>query len=139
MDQSIFLIVIIVAFAAFMFYSSRKRKKQQSELQTKMQPGARVMLSFGLYGTLLSVDDEKVTADVEIAPGTVVTVHRQTLSRVVDDNASDVEETPVVTDTAAAAPVLDLGKDDTDRRVEPEFGERVEPVDPDVTKRKTED
>ncbi|GGL69887.1 preprotein translocase subunit YajC [Curtobacterium sp. Csp1] len=136
MDQSIFLIVIIVAFAAFMFYSSRKRKKQQAELQTKMQPGARVMLSFGLYGTLLSVDDEKVTADVEIAPGTVVTVHRQTLSRVVDDNASDVDET-VTTDDAAAAPVLDLGKDD--RRDEPEFGQRVEPTESDAAKRKTED
>ena len=136
MDQSIFLIVIIIAFAAFMFYSSRKRKKQQAELQTKMQPGARVMLSFGLYGTLLSVDDEKVTADVEIAPGTVVTVHRQTLSRVVDDNASDVDET-VTTDDAAAAPVLDLGKDD--RRDEPEFGQRVEPTESDAAKRKTED
>ena len=136
MDQSLFLIVIIVAFAAFMFYSSRKRKKQQAELQTKMQPGARVMLSFGLYGTLLSVDDEKVTADVEIAPGTVVTVHRQTLSRVVDDNASDVDET-VTTDDAAAAPVLDLGKDD--RRDEPEFGQRVEPTETDAAKRKTED
>ncbi|WIE77121.1 preprotein translocase subunit YajC [Curtobacterium sp. MCSS17_007] len=137
MDQSLFLIVIIVAFAAFMFYSSRKRKKQQAELQTKMVPGARVMLSFGLYGTLLSVDDEKVTADVEIAPGTVVTVHRQTLSRVVDDNASDVETAVVADDTAVAGePALDLG---ADRRTDPEFGERIEPTETDATKRKTED
>ncbi|PZF59700.1 preprotein translocase subunit YajC [Curtobacterium sp. MCSS17_008] len=137
MDQSLFLIVIIVAFAAFMFYSSRKRKKQQEQLQTKMVPGARVMLSFGLYGTLLSVDDEKVTADVEIAPGTVVTVHRQTLSRVVDDNASDVETTVVADDAAAEKPVLDLGADD--RRTDPEFGERIEPTESDAAKRKTED
>ncbi|MDM7889118.1 preprotein translocase subunit YajC [Curtobacterium sp. RHCJP20] len=131
MDQSLFLIVIIVAFAAFMFYSSRKRKKQQADLQTKMVPGARVMLSFGLYGTLLSVDDEKVTADVEIAPGTVVTVHRQTLSRVVDDNASDVETTVVAEDDAAAPkPVAELDGD-------PVYGERVDETDP--TKRKTED
>ncbi|UBQ04064.1 preprotein translocase subunit YajC [Curtobacterium sp. TXMA1] len=131
MDQSLFLIVIIVAFAAFMFYSSRKRKKQQAELQTKMVPGARVMLSFGLYGTLLSVDDEKVTADVEIAPGTVVTVHRQTLSRVVDDNGSDVETTVVAEDEAAAPkPVAELNG-------EPVYGERVDETDP--NKRKTED
>ncbi len=131
MDQSLFLIVIIVAFAAFMFYSSRKRKKQQADLQTKMVPGARVMLSFGLYGTLLSVDDEKVTADVEIAPGTVVTVHRQTLSRVVDDNASDVETTVVPEDDAAAPkPVAELNG-------EPVYGERVDETDP--NKRKTED
>ncbi len=133
MDQSIFLIVIIVAFAAFMFYSSRKRKKQQAEIADKMVPGARVMLSFGLYGTLLSVNDEKVTADVEIAPGTVVTVHRQTLSRVVDDNESDVETT--TTTEAEATPVAELNG-------EPVYGERVETdrVDEtDATKRKSDD
>lgn len=133
MDQSIFLIVIIVAFAAFMFYSSRKRKKQQAEIADKMVPGARVMLSFGLYGTLLSVNDEKVTADVEIAPGTVVTVHRQTLSRVVDDNESDVETT--TTTEAEATPVAELNG-------EPVYGERVDPdrVDEtDATKRKSDD
>ncbi|WIB27929.1 preprotein translocase subunit YajC [Curtobacterium sp. MCSS17_015] len=128
MDQY-FLIIIIVAFAAFMFYSSRKRKKQQSETASQMVPGARVMLSFGLYGTLVSVDDEKVTADVEIAPGTVITVHRQTLSRVVP------EETPEAVDTTATT---EHETDDvTELNGEPIYGERVEDVD--TTKRKTED
>lgn len=133
MGQEVILIVIVVAFAAFMFYNSRKRKKQQAELATKMVPGANVMLSFGLYGKLLSVDDEKVTAEVEIAPGTVVTVHRQTLSRVVDDTASDV--------TADAAPE-DEPKRVTELNGEPVYGERIETVsgdDVDATKRKTED
>ena len=131
MGQEVILIVIVVAFSAFMFYNSRKRKKQQAELADKMVPGAKVMLSFGLYGTLLSVNDEKVTAEVEIAPGTVVTVHRQTLSRVVDDNASDVETTVVPEDDAAAPkPVAELNG-------EPVYGERVDETDP--NKRKTED
>ncbi|MCJ1714858.1 preprotein translocase subunit YajC [Microbacterium sp. M1A1_1b] len=128
MGQEVILIVIVVAFAAFMFYNSRKRKKQQGELATKMVPGARVMLSFGLYGTLLSVDDEKVTADVEIAPGTVVTVHRQTLSRVVDDSASDIETTATPEDEHK--PVAELNG-------EPVYGERAD--DAEQTKRKTED
>ncbi|MBF4590148.1 preprotein translocase subunit YajC [Curtobacterium sp. VKM Ac-1395] len=129
MGQEVILIVIVVAFAAFMFYNSRKRKKQQGELATKMVPGARVMLSFGLYGTLLSVDDEKVTADVEIAPGTVVTVHRQTLSRVVDDAASDIETTTTTTD--------DEPKHVTELNGEPIYGERAD--DAEQAKRKTED
>lgn len=133
MGQEVILIVIVVAFAAFMFYNSRKRKKQQGELATKMVPGARVMLSFGLYGTLLSVDDEKVTADVEIAPGTVVTVHRQTLSRVVDDNASDIDTTATPEDEAK--PVAELNG-------EPVYGERVDNDrfdETDATKRKSDD
>ena len=133
MGQEVILIVIVVAFAAFMFYNSRKRKKQQGELATKMVPGARVMLSFGLYGTLLSVDDEKVTADVEIAPGTVVTVHRQTLSRVVDESASDIETTATPEDEPTAPkPVAELNG-------EPIYGERTTDADTDAAKRKTED
>ncbi|OIH93656.1 preprotein translocase subunit YajC [Curtobacterium sp. MCBA15_001] len=136
MGQEVILIVIVVAFAAFMFYNSRKRKKQQGELATKMVPGARVMLSFGLYGTLLSVDDEKVTADVEIAPGTVVTVHRQTLSRVVDETASDIETTATPEDESKP---LDLHKDApvTELNGEPIYGERTDDVD--RGKRTTED
>ncbi|MDN3477451.1 preprotein translocase subunit YajC [Curtobacterium sp. APC 4022] len=129
MDQY-FLIIIVVAFAAFMFYSSRKRKKQQTETASQMVPGARVMLSFGLYGTLVSVDDEKVTADVEIAPGTVITVHRQTLSRVVPEETPEAVDTTVTTETEADAHVTELNG-------EPIYGERVEDVD--STKRKTED
>ncbi|KQS07892.1 preprotein translocase subunit YajC [Curtobacterium sp. MCLR17_007] len=134
MGQEVILIVIVVAFAAFMFYNSRKRKKQQGELATKMVPGARVMLSFGLYGTLLSVDDEKVTADVEIAPGTIVTVHRQTLSRVVDDSASDIETTATPEDEAK--PVAEP-RAVTELNGEPVYGERADEAE--QTKRKTED
>lgn len=131
MGQEVILIVIVVAFAAFMFYNSRKRKKQQSELATKMVPGARVMLSFGVYGTLLSVNDEQVTAEVEVAPGTILTVHRQTLSRVVDDTASDVETT--ATPEAEQKPVAELNG-------EPVYGERTDSAaDVDAAKRKTED
>jgi preprotein translocase subunit YajC len=126
MGQEVILIVIVVAFAAFMFYNSRKRKKQQAELVDKMVPGAKVMLSFGLYGTLLSVNEEKVTADV--APGTIVTVHRQTLSRVVDDNASDVETTTTTEDEPK--PVAELNG-------EPVYGERADETD--ATKRKSDD
>uniref|UniRef100_A0A942Y9E3 Preprotein translocase subunit YajC n=1 Tax=Neobacillus citreus TaxID=2833578 RepID=A0A942Y9E3_9BACI len=125
MGQEVILIVIVVAFAAFMFYNSRKRKKQQAELADKMVPGAKVMLSFGLYGTLLSVNDEKVTAEVEIAPGTVVTVHRQTLSRVVDDNASDVETTTATEDEPKRVTELN-GEPVAGDPSAPAFGERTD-------------
>lgn len=121
---TIIMLVLALGLVFLMFRNSRKRKQQQETMTTKMVPGARVMLSFGLYGTIVSVNDEKVTADVEIAPGTVVTVHRQTLSRVVDDNGDDAA-TAVVGTTATGdeeprpviAPVETTG--------EPEFGERL--------------
>lgn len=82
------LVVVFGALLAFMFYNNRKRQKQQQELQAKMQPGSEVMTSFGLFGTLLSVNDETNVAEVETTPGTVVRVHRQTLTRVVEDTVA---------------------------------------------------
>jgi preprotein translocase subunit YajC len=119
---TIIMLVLLVGLVFLMFRNSRKRKTQQAELATKMVPGARVMLSFGMYGTLVSVNDEKVTADVEVAPGTIITVHRQTLSRVVDEDASDVDTTP--SDETAAAPAMELNG-------EPVYGERVDTTDDD--------
>ncbi|WP_232466299.1 MULTISPECIES: preprotein translocase subunit YajC [unclassified Diaminobutyricimonas] len=108
------MLAILAVLVFFMFRNSRKRQKDQAELQTKMVPGAEVMTSFGLYGTLVSVDDEKVTADIEVAPGTVVRVHRQTLSKVVEDTEvtdAEVEDTESTVGTDAPvlndAPVVD--------------------------------
>lgn len=78
------MLAVLALLIFFMFRNSRKRQKEQAELQTRMVPGAEVMLSFGVYGTLLSVNDEDNTARVEVSEGTVLRVHRQTLTRVVD-------------------------------------------------------
>ena len=60
--------------------TSRKRKRDAEELQTKIVPGAEVMTQHGIYGTLISIDDEKNEADIETTPGTKLRVHRQTLA-----------------------------------------------------------
>lgn len=100
------LVVVFGALLAFMFYNNRKRQKQQQELQAKMQPGSEVMTSFGLFGTLLSVDEETNVAEVETTPGTVVRVHRQTLTRVVEDTTAtapataDADDRPIAVEDA---------------------------------------
>lgn len=81
------MLAILAVLIFFMFRNSRKRKAQQEELQTKMQPGAEVMTSFGLFGTLREVDEVANEAQLEIAPGVTVRVHRQTLAKVVDETA----------------------------------------------------
>jgi preprotein translocase subunit YajC len=101
------MLAILAVLVFFMFRNSRKRQKDQAELQTKMVPGAEVMTSFGLYGTLVSIDDEKVTADIEVAPGTIVRVHRQTLSKVVDGTEATDAEVAGDESTVADEPVLD--------------------------------
>ena len=101
-----------------MFRSSRKRRRDMEELQTKMVPGVEVMTQHGIYGTLLSLDDEKNEAVIETTPGTRLRVHRQTLARVVEPEV--IADEPATTEDSA----------------EPEFGERDEEPKPKRAPRK---
>ncbi len=114
---TIVMVVILAALIFFMFRNSRKRQKEQAETRSKMVPGAEVMTNFGLYGKLLSVDEDDNTALIETGPGQVIKVHRQVLARVVEPKT---EET--VSDDA---PSVELNEDHAIRE-EPEFGERLD-------------
>lgn len=50
-------------------------------MQNSLQIGDQVMLTSGFYGTLRALDDERV--EVELAPGTTVTVARGAVGSVV--------------------------------------------------------
>jgi preprotein translocase subunit YajC len=121
LDQNILTIVMVVILAAlifFMFRSSRKRQKTQAELQKQVVPGATVMTNFGVFGTIVSIDEEHNKVELETSPGHILTVHRQTIGRV-ETTPETAEETPadaVETETA-------VGDE------KPQFGERIEDVD----------
>lgn len=89
---TIIMLVVLAAMIFFMFRSNKKRKAQAAELQDQMVPGAEVMTNFGLFGELREIDDERNEALIEIAPGTIIRVHRQTLARVVDDQVELTDE-----------------------------------------------
>jgi len=109
---SIVLIAVLAVLVFFMFRNSRRRRAEQDKLRTSMVPGVEVMTNFGLFGTLVAVDEDTNVAQIETSPGTVVRVHRQTLARVVEDEAAPA-------DRAASDEVLDEG-------VDPAFGERAD-------------
>ncbi len=108
---TLIMLAVLAVLIFFMFRNSRKRQTEARELQSKVQPGAKVMTNFGVFGTILSIDDEDNQVLLETTPGVVLTVHRQTVARVVEPSATD--ENATATATAAV---------DGD----PEFGERVD-------------
>jgi len=121
------MLAIAAVLIFFMFRNSRKRKQQMEELQTKMVPGAEVMTNFGLFGTLKSVDEVSNVAELEISPGVVLKVHRQTLAKVVPQDELDptaprsVEEAMEIANREAAE------REAAEKAGEkPQFGERVE-------------
>jgi preprotein translocase subunit YajC len=49
------------------------------------------MTSFGLYATVLELDDENNVATLDVGKGVTIKVHRQTLTKVVEEETSDAE------------------------------------------------
>ena len=88
---SLFMIAILGMLIYFMIRNSRKQRKTQEELQEKLKPGADVMTSFGLYAQLLELYDENNVATLDVGNGVLIKVHRQTLTKVVEDEPSEVE------------------------------------------------
>ena len=128
------MLVILAVLIFFMFRNSRKRKAQQEELQAKIVPGAEVMTNFGLFGTLKSIDEVSNVAELEVSPGNIVRVHRQTLAKVVtsedlDPNAPrSVEEAMAIANREAEErDRVKLNEDSAIPLAEPEYGQRVAP------------
>ena len=132
MDQNILTIVMVVILAAlifFMFRSSRRRQKQASELQKQVVPGATVMTNFGVFGTIVSIDEETNKVELETSPGHILTVHRQTIGR--------VETSPEVTEEETTADVAQPGVQTQAIDEKPAYGERID--DADAPSKKTDE
>lgn len=86
------MLAVLAMLIFFMWRNSKKRKEEMAKLQDSMVPGAEVMTNFGLFGTLLSIDEENNIAVIETSPGNAVKVHRQTLARVVDETEQSTED-----------------------------------------------
>jgi preprotein translocase subunit YajC len=80
---TILMLAVVAVLVLFMIRNNRKRKRDAAEMATKFIPGAEVMTSFGLYGTLVSVDETENTVVLETAPKNTVKLHRQSIARVV--------------------------------------------------------
>jgi preprotein translocase subunit YajC len=119
------LVVLLAVMVIFMFRNSRKRKREAEALKDKFVPGAEVMTQHGIYGTLISIDDEKNEAIIETTPGTRLRVHRQTISRVIDpvEAEEDVIEEP--SGSELETPTHELNQDHAIPAGDPQYGERV--------------
>ena len=87
-----FMVGALALLVWFMVRNSRKQREAQMTLQEKLQPGAEVMTSFGLFATLVSIDDETNVAVIDAGDDTLLKVHRQTLTKVVEDEPQGEEE-----------------------------------------------
>ncbi|MBT1003705.1 preprotein translocase subunit YajC [Paenarthrobacter sp. DKR-5] len=101
-------LALLAIFAVFIFMTFRRQKKaqrQQQEQQAQMGPGVEVMTSFGLYGTVVSVDDAENKVVLELSPGNTATVHRQAVTKILTP-AADAAAPAGATTVDPTAPVV---------------------------------
>lgn len=77
---SLIFILIIGLAAYFLFIRPRSQAaRRQRETLQEIGPGEEVLTGAGIFGTVLDVQDDRVT--IETAPGTRITVLRSTIAR----------------------------------------------------------
>jgi preprotein translocase subunit YajC len=72
MDDTLFFFMALTLLGVWIFVSGRRRKKAAEELRSQVVQGAFVMLTSGIYGSIVNVKDDRV--ELETAPGQKLTV-----------------------------------------------------------------
>jgi preprotein translocase subunit YajC len=90
--MSILLFVMLGFFIFMMFRRNKKTQQQQLALQSQFAPGVDVMTSFGLFGRIVSIDEDENKVVLELSPGNLATVHRQAVTKIIEPAA----ESPAV-------------------------------------------
>ena len=80
------LLIVAVFYIVLIVPQARKRKRAQL-LQRTVEPGARVMLASGMYGTIHDVEDNALI--VEIAEGVRVRFAKAAVLRVLPEDSED--------------------------------------------------
>jgi preprotein translocase subunit YajC len=81
-SSSFFLVGLVLLFAIMYFVilrPQRNRQRQAMQAQRQVEPGQRIITTMGMYGTVISGDDQ--TIQLEIAPGVEVTMSRRAVLR----------------------------------------------------------
>ena len=91
------IVVLFVLLYMTMIRPQRNRQRQAQQMQSTVEPGARIRTTAGIYGTVISVEDGDVV--VEVAPGVRIRMLRRAVMEVVQDGAGtgmpdDAPETP---------------------------------------------
>jgi preprotein translocase subunit YajC len=129
-DPSIVLLLGLLVLVYLNVAGRRRAQRRRTALDERLIPGAEVVTTSGLHGSVDEVDDDG-TVLLEIAPGWVTRWEKAAVARIVDSPADEVTEAddeaaepaaaaetasaaePASTPEPAAEPAGELGTDPT--------------------------
>lgn len=99
LTTGLLIALMVASFYFLIIRPNRKRQADQERLADSMQPGTRVLLNSGIYGTVADVGQKQVS--VELAPGVQILVLKQAILQVITPESQFAEDAPVNDGTAA--------------------------------------
>ena len=91
-EDTLPLLLIMVAMIAFMWFSGRKQRKRQKMMQERknnLKNGDRVMMDCGIYGVVKEINDDIVT--ISVGPDEVKLVFNKAAIAVVEYDEDKVD------------------------------------------------
>ncbi|TNC29840.1 preprotein translocase subunit YajC [Mumia zhuanghuii] len=76
------IILLVLVFYFFIMRPQSKRRREFLDMQQKVEIGSRVMITSGIFGTVVALGDDTMT--LSIAPGVEIEVHRNVVAKIVD-------------------------------------------------------
>lgn len=80
-------LLIAVVFWMLLVRPARRRQAQLRQTQSSLEYGTEVMIGAGIYGRVVSFDED--TVDLEVSPGTNIKVARAAIVRVIEPSVED--------------------------------------------------
>ena len=99
--QLLFFAAIAAVFWLLLIRPNVRRQRQTVAMQEALQVGDRIMLTSGFFGTLVSLEEDRV--EVEIAAGTTVTVARGAVGSVFPLTGPETDADQTGSDAVEAA------------------------------------
>jgi preprotein translocase subunit YajC len=125
MDMTtVFMLAVLAVLVLFMMRNGRKRKRDAEELQAKVVAGAHVMTNFGVYGDIVSIDEAENKIVLQTSPGNTLTIHRQAVARVIEDDATPAPSAGEAIGADIANLAINPDAESGNLEIDPKFGER---------------
>jgi len=85
----LWIVAIAVIFWLLIIRPAQRRQKEISQVQASIVPGETVVLTSGIFATVIDTDADDATLVVEIAPGVNVKIARGAVGTVVRNEPDD--------------------------------------------------
>lgn len=89
MSTILMLVLMAVAFYFLLIRPAQRKQKDQQNMVSQLQPGARVLTTAGVFSTVRHLGTNQVI--VEIAPGVEMTLMKQAIMRIVKPSEDEFE------------------------------------------------